>query len=115
MVMKVKKCLKKYSRCNSFLVRYELIKLTNRARSNFPFTRKLRIYLPSIVKQRVIQLGNNKIIFNIYLIDLSEQTSKVTATFEITKIGIISPKAGKEMYKIFIRERKKFLFLPAMN
>jgi hypothetical protein len=41
---------------------------------------------------------NNKIIFNIYLVDLSEQTSKVTATFEITKTGIISPKAGEKMY-----------------
>jgi hypothetical protein len=57
---------------------------------------------------------NNKIIFNIYLVDLSEQTSKVTATFEITKNGIISPKAGEQMYRIFIRERKKFVF-PAMN
>jgi hypothetical protein len=57
---------------------------------------------------------NNKIIFNIYLVDLSEQTSKVTATFEITKTGIISPKPGEQMYRIFIRERKKFV-LPAMN
>jgi hypothetical protein len=58
---------------------------------------------------------NNKIIFNIYLVDLSEQTSsKVTATFEITKNGIISPKAGEQMYRIFIREHKKFL-LPAIN
>jgi hypothetical protein len=38
----------------------------------------------------------------------------VTATFEITKIGIISPKAGEKMYRVFTRERKKFL-LPAMN
>jgi hypothetical protein len=37
----------------------------------------------------------------------------VTA-FEITKNRIISPKAGKQMYRIFIRERKKFI-LPAMN
>jgi hypothetical protein len=57
---------------------------------------------------------NNKIIFNIYLVNLSKQTSKVTATFEITKNGIISPKAGEQMYRIEIRERKKFL-LPAMN
>jgi hypothetical protein len=57
---------------------------------------------------------NNKIIFNIYLVNLSKQTSKVTATFEITKNGIISPKAGEQMYKIQTRERKKFL-LPAMN
>jgi hypothetical protein len=41
-----------------------------------------------------------KIIFNIYLVDLSEQTSNVTATFEITKNGIISPKAGEQMYRI---------------
>jgi hypothetical protein len=39
---------------------------------------------------------NNKIIFNIYLVDLSEQTSKVTVTFELTKTGIISPKAGEK-------------------
>jgi hypothetical protein len=38
----------------------------------------------------------------------------VTASFEIAKIGIISPKAGKKMYRVFTRERKKFL-LPAMN
>jgi hypothetical protein len=38
----------------------------------------------------------------------------VTATFEITKNGIISPKAGEQMYRIYFRERKKFL-LPAMN
>jgi hypothetical protein len=57
---------------------------------------------------------NNKIIFNIYLVNLSKQTSKVTATFEITKNGIISPKAGEQMYMIQIRKRKKFL-LPAMN
>jgi hypothetical protein len=57
---------------------------------------------------------NNKIIFNIYLVDLSEETSKVTATFEITKNGIILPKASEQMCRIFIRERKKFL-LPAMN
>jgi hypothetical protein len=38
----------------------------------------------------------------------------VTATFEITKNRIISPKAGEQMYTIFIGERKKFL-LPAMN
>jgi hypothetical protein len=59
---------------------------------------------------------NNKIIFNIYLVDLSEQTSKETATFEITKNGIISPKTGEQIqiYRIFVRERKKFL-LPAMN
>jgi hypothetical protein len=57
---------------------------------------------------------NNKIIFNIYLVDLSEQTSKVTVTFEITKTGIISPKAGEKMYRLFTRERKKFL-LPTMN
>jgi hypothetical protein len=38
----------------------------------------------------------------------------VTVTFEITKNGIISPKAGKQMYIIQIRKRKKFL-LPAMN
>jgi hypothetical protein len=57
---------------------------------------------------------NNKIIFNIYLVNLSKQTSKVTATFEITKNGIISPKAGEQMYRIYFRERKKFL-LPAMN
>jgi hypothetical protein len=44
----------------------------------------------------------------------SEQTLKVTATFEITKDGIISPKASEQMYRIFIRERKKFLLL-AMN
>jgi hypothetical protein len=43
---------------------------------------------------------NNKIIFNIYLVNLSKQTSKVTATFEITKNGIISPKAGEQMYRI---------------
>jgi hypothetical protein len=43
---------------------------------------------------------NNKIIFNIYLVDLSKHTSKVTATFEITKNGIISPKAGEQMYRI---------------
>jgi hypothetical protein len=45
---------------------------------------------------------NNKIIFNIYLVNLStcQQTSKVTATFEITKNGIISPKAGEQMYRI---------------
>jgi hypothetical protein len=40
--------------------------------------------------------------------------SKVTATFEITKTGIISPKAGEKMYRVFTRERKKFLLL-AMN
>jgi hypothetical protein len=40
---------------------------------------------------------NNKNIFNIYLVDLSEQTSKVTAPFEITKNGIISPKAGEQI------------------
>jgi hypothetical protein len=57
---------------------------------------------------------NNKIIFNFYLVDLSEQTSKVTATLEITKTGIILPKAGEKMYRVFTRERKKFL-LPAMN
>jgi hypothetical protein len=57
---------------------------------------------------------NNKIIFNIYLVVLSEQTSKVTATFKITKNGIISPKPGEQMYRIIIRERKKFV-LPAMN
>jgi hypothetical protein len=57
---------------------------------------------------------NNKIIFNIYLVNLSKQTSKVTATFEITKNGIIAPKAGEQLYRISIRERKKFL-LPAMN
>jgi hypothetical protein len=57
---------------------------------------------------------NNKIIFNICLVNLSKQTSKVTATFEITKNGIILPKAGGQMCKIQIRERKKFL-LPAMN
>jgi hypothetical protein len=57
---------------------------------------------------------NDKIIFNIYLVDLSEQTSKETAPFEITKNGLISPKAGEQVYRIFIRERKKFL-LPAMN
>jgi hypothetical protein len=58
---------------------------------------------------------NNKIIFNIYLADLSEQTSKVTAAFEITKTGIISPKAGEKMYnRVFTRERKKFL-LSEMN
>jgi hypothetical protein len=39
--------------------------------------------------------------------------SKVTATFEITKTGIIWPKAGEKMYRVFTRERKKFLF-PAM-
>jgi hypothetical protein len=44
---------------------------------------------------------NNKIIFNIYLVNLSKQTSKVTATFEITKNGIISPKAGEQMYNIY--------------
>jgi hypothetical protein len=38
----------------------------------------------------------------------------VTATFEITKNGIISSKAGKKMYRIFTRERKKFL-LSAKN
>jgi hypothetical protein len=38
----------------------------------------------------------------------------VTATFEITKTGIISPKAGEKMYRLFTRERKKFL-LPTMN
>jgi hypothetical protein len=38
----------------------------------------------------------------------------VTGTFEITKNGIISPKGGEQMYRIKIRERKKFL-LPAMN
>jgi hypothetical protein len=38
----------------------------------------------------------------------------VTATFEITKNGIISTKAGEQMNRIFIRERKKFL-LPAIN
>jgi hypothetical protein len=54
---------------------------------------------------------NNKII---YLVDLSEQTSKVIATFEITKNGTISPKVGEKIYRIFTRERKKFL-LPAMN
>jgi hypothetical protein len=54
------------------------------------------------------------IIFNIYLVDLSEQTSKVTATFQVTKTGIISPKAGEKMYRVFTRERKKFL-LPAIN
>jgi hypothetical protein len=57
---------------------------------------------------------NNKIIFNIYLVDLLEQTSKVTATFKITKNGIISSKAGEQMYTMFIRECKKFL-LPTMN
>jgi hypothetical protein len=57
---------------------------------------------------------NNKIIFNIYLVDLSKQTSKVTTTFEITKTGIISPNTGEKMYRIFTSERKKFL-LPAMN
>jgi hypothetical protein len=57
---------------------------------------------------------NNKIIFNICLVNLSKQTSKVTTTFEITKNGKISPKAGEQMYRIEIRERKKF-FLPAMN
>jgi hypothetical protein len=48
---------------------------------------------------------NDTIIFNIYLVDLSEQTSKETAPFEITKNGIIAPKSGEQMYKIFIRER----------
>jgi hypothetical protein len=43
---------------------------------------------------------NNKIIFNIYLVNLSKQTSKVTATFEITKNWIISPKAGEQMYSL---------------
>jgi hypothetical protein len=57
---------------------------------------------------------NNKIIFNFYLVDLSEQTSKVTATLEITKTGIILPKAGEKMFRVFTRKRKKFL-LPAMN
>jgi hypothetical protein len=38
----------------------------------------------------------------------------VTATFETTKNGIISPKPGEKMYRIFTRERKKFL-LSAMN
>jgi hypothetical protein len=57
---------------------------------------------------------NNKIIFNIYLVDSSEQMSKVTATFEITKTGIISPKAGEKMYRVITRERKNFL-LPATN
>jgi hypothetical protein len=41
---------------------------------------------------------NNKIIFNIYLVNLSKQTSKVTATFEITKNWIIAPKALQEIY-----------------
>jgi hypothetical protein len=40
--------------------------------------------------------------------------SKVTAAFEITKNGIISPKADEKMARIFTRERKKFL-LSAMN
>jgi hypothetical protein len=40
---------------------------------------------------------NNKIIFNIYLVNLSKQTSKVTTTFEITKNGIIAPKAGEQL------------------
>jgi hypothetical protein len=57
---------------------------------------------------------NNKIIFNIYLVDLSEQTTKVTVTFEITKTWIISPMAGEKIYRVFTRERKKFL-LPTMN
>jgi hypothetical protein len=57
---------------------------------------------------------NNKTIFNIYLVDLSEQTSKVTATFEITKTWIISPKTGEKIYRVFTMERKKFL-LPEMN
>jgi hypothetical protein len=93
---------------------YELIKLTNTARSNFTFYLYEKIeYLLSIAKQRVICM-NNTIIFKIYLVNLSEQTSKVTATFEITKNWIISPKAGEKMYRIFSRERKKFL-LPAMN
>jgi hypothetical protein len=35
----------------------------------------------------------------------------VTAIFEITKNGIISPKAGEQMYRIFIRERKKLVLL----
>jgi hypothetical protein len=51
---------------------------------------------------------------NIYLVDLSEQTSKVTAIFQVTKTGIISPKAGEKMYRVFTRERKKFL-LPEIN
>jgi hypothetical protein len=57
---------------------------------------------------------NNKIIFNIYLVDSSEQMSKVTATFEITKTGITSPKAGEKMYRVITRERKNFL-LQATN
>jgi hypothetical protein len=31
----------------------------------------------------------------------------MTATFEITKTGIISPKAGEKMYRIFTREHQK--------
>jgi hypothetical protein len=47
------------------LFSYDLFKLTNKARSNFPFTRKLSIYLPLIAKQHVIRTSmNNKIIFN---------------------------------------------------
>jgi hypothetical protein len=38
----------------------------------------------------------------------------VTATFEITKTGIISPKASEKMYRVFAKERKKFL-LAAVN
>jgi hypothetical protein len=39
----------------------------------------------------------------------------VTATLEITKNGIISPNPGEQMYRIFIRERKKFVLPAAMN
>jgi hypothetical protein len=38
----------------------------------------------------------------------------VTAIFQVTKTGIISPKAGEKMYRVFTRERKKFL-LPEIN
>jgi hypothetical protein len=57
---------------------------------------------------------NNKIIFNICLVNLSKQTSKVTTTFEITKNGKFRQRQVNKMYKIQIRERKKFL-LPAVN
>jgi hypothetical protein len=53
---------------------------------------------------------NNKIIFNIYLVDLSEQTSKVTATFEITKTGIISPKAGEKCIESSPGHARSFFF-----
>jgi hypothetical protein len=57
---------------------------------------------------------DNKIIFNIYLVNLSKQTSKVTATFEITKNGIIAPKVNNYCIESKSGNARSIL-LPAMN